>query len=112
MATEILSSVQHSSLHAHSAATTAKNFYVINSRVVMALHTKDADADNVFVYEAPMLRAPKNAGEAWALGEAIYWDATAENFTTTSTDNTLAGMVGEDALSADVEGIIHLTPFA
>ncbi len=112
MATEVLSSTQHSVLHAHSAATTAKNFYVINGRVMMALHTKDADEDNVFVHEAPMARVPKVAAQAWATGTAVYWDATAENFTTVATANTLAGMVAEDALAADVEGIIYLTPFA
>lgn len=112
MSTEVLSKDYNSTLHPHSVATTAKNFYVINGRVVMALNDADANADNVFVYAAPMLRVPKNTGEAWTFGDLIYWDNTAGNFTTTVGTNTLAGMVNENALSADAEGIIDLNPFA
>ena len=112
MATEILSEAQSSSLIAHTAATVAKSFYLINGRVMMAMHTKGASEDNVFVYAAPMARVPKVAAQAWTAGQAIYWDDTAKNFTTVATANTLAGMVNEVAGSADVEGIIDLTPFA
>lgn len=35
--------------------------------------------------------------EAWSRGEKIYWDATAEKFTTTATGNTLIGCAESDA---------------
>lgn len=112
MATEILcdSHQINTTLKAHSAATTAKGFYVVGGNAVMAMNDADADADNVFVYEAPMVRVPKATGEAWTFGQKIYYSVANANFTTTSTSNTLAGIVNEDAASADAEGIIHLMP--
>ena len=111
MSTEVLSQVQGSTLHQHSAATTAKLFYVIGGRVMMALNTALINADNVFVYMASMVRVPKATGEAWTPGQAIYYNSTNANFTTTVGSNTLAGIVNEAALSADTQGIIHLSPF-
>ncbi|RCX32073.1 DUF2190 family protein [Thioalbus denitrificans] len=111
MATEILSVDFTGSVVAHTAATTAKGFYVVGGLVCMAMNAADADADNVFVYKADRVRVPKATGEAWTFGTKIYWDATAEKFTTTSTANTLAGIVAEAAASADTEGEIDLSPF-
>lgn len=34
---------------------------------------------------------PKPGSQPWTFGAAIYWDNTAKNFTTTSTDNTKVG---------------------
>jgi predicted RecA/RadA family phage recombinase len=111
MSIEVLSEKFATTLHAHSADTVAKLFYVINAKVFMALHSKLANVANVFVYEASMVRVPKVTGQAWSPGVAIYYAAGTSNFTTTSAGNTLAGIVNEAALSADAEGIIHLSPF-
>lgn len=110
MATEILSPDYHTSVFAHSAATTAKTFYLIGGQVWLAMNDADADADNTFVRKASKIRAPKNTGEAWAAGVTLYWDDTAKNFTTTATDNTVAGTAAEEAASADDEGKIDLNP--
>lgn len=111
MSTEILSEKYDAFVDAHSAATTAKTTLLINSIPVIPLNTADADANNVFVYQATKVRVPKATGQAWTPLTKIYWDDTAKKFTTTSTSNTLAGVVAEDAASADTEGVIHLTPF-
>ena len=50
---------------------------------------------------------PKATG-AWTTGQDIYWDATAEKFTTTSTDNTKAGYAAKNAASADTTGYLKL----
>ncbi len=113
MATEVLSKSYASTLLAHTAATTAKLFYLIQAAVVgLALNDAASGENNVFVYESSMVRVPKATGEAWAMGAKIYYSSANSNFTTTSTSNVLAGIVNEDAATADVEGIIHLTPFA
>lgn len=109
MATEIVSPTFKSFKHAHTAATTAKNFYLISSKAVMALNTALANADNVFAKEG-VIRAPKATGQAWVPMVALYWDDTAKNFTTTSTSNTLAGRVHEAAASGDTEGMVDLDP--
>ncbi|MDY6981159.1 MAG: DUF2190 family protein [Pseudomonadota bacterium] len=109
--TEILSPGYTAFKDAHSGATTAKTPLLINSILVIPLNDADADEDNVFVYECPRVKVDKAGSQAWTPLTKIYWDDTAKNFTTTSTDNTLAGVVAEDAASADTEGEIHLTPF-
>jgi predicted RecA/RadA family phage recombinase len=85
---------------AHSAATTSKVPVVINSRVYIPLNTAAANAENEYAYEAEIVGAAKATGEAWAVGQAIYWSAANSNFTTTLTGNTLCG----NALAPAVAG--------
>lgn len=112
MSTEILSADHKSLKDAHTAATTAKTFLLINSVPCMPMNDADANADNVFVYCASKIRVPKATGQAWVPLAKIYWDDTAKNFTTTSTANTFAGYVIEDAASGDTEGVIDLGPIS
>lgn len=51
---------------------------------------------------------PKATGAAWAQGDQLYWDATAKNFTKTSSANTLAGVASVAALSGDAFGLVFL----
>lgn len=113
MSTQVLSEKYVAAVIAHTAATEAKTPLLVNSRVVIPLNDADADTDNVFVYQAEKVQVPKATGEAWAPLSLIYWDDTAKNFTTAAAAgaNTLAGIVAEDAASADTEGVIHLSPF-
>lgn len=54
-------------------------------------------------------RVDKAAGVAWTEGQAIYWDAAALNFATTSTSGHVkVGVAINAALSADVLGDIRL----
>lgn len=112
MPTELLDEDYDGFTFAHSAATTARTFLLLQSKAVMPMNTVAANADNVFVYRCPMIRVPKATGETWAPLQPIYWDDTNKVFTTTLTGNTLAGYVYEAALSADAEGIIDLDPAA
>ena len=112
MATEILSQFYTTIKKAHTAPTTAKAFLLLNGKVVMPMNTAAANEENVFVYRANKVRAPKAAAQAWVALGPIYWDDTAKNFTTTATSNTLAGRIAADAASADTEGVIDLDPAA
>lgn len=111
MPTQIVSPTYGSFKHAHSAATTTKNFYLISSKVVMAMNTALISTDNIFVKRG-VIQAPKATGQAWVPMALLYWDDTAKNFTTTSTSNTLAGRVHEAAASGDTEGFVDLDPAA
>lgn len=98
---------------AHSAATTSKLPIVIGGKALIPLSTALANVRNTFVYDAVVTEAPKAASQAWAVNAALYWDATAGNFTTTSTGNTLCGHVGEAADSAaTVSGAIVFDSYA
>jgi predicted RecA/RadA family phage recombinase len=48
------------------------------------------------------------SGQAWAVGAALYWDASNSRFTTTASGNTLAGYAYEAALTAATKGKIKL----
>lgn len=95
--------------HTHNAETTAKTPLIISLRVAIPLHDAAADAENVYVYRAPRVLVDKAANEAWAAGAKIYFDATAGKFTTTATDNTLAGLAVAGAALADTTGYIDLS---
>lgn len=110
MPTQILSDEYTAIKKAHSAATTAKTFLLLNGKVVLPLNTELANVENVFAYRIPRAKAPKATGEAWTALGRIYWDDTAKKFTTTATANTFAGYIVSDAASADTEGEIHLNP--
>lgn len=107
MSTEILSEDYDAIVDAHSAATTGKLFYVRNGMVMMAMNDADAAADNVFVVQAENMRVPKTAGTAWSVGQQVFFDASADEFTVTWAAGLVpAGYVHEDAASADTEGKI------
>lgn len=52
---------------------------------------------------------PKTTGQAWAVGDMLYWDATNSLFTKTVGSNTFAGYAYEAALSADTKGSVLLS---
>jgi predicted RecA/RadA family phage recombinase len=53
---------------------------------------------------------PKAAGQVWAQGVQLYWDAVAKNFTTTSAGNTKWGGAFAAAASPDATGQVSFTP--
>lgn len=88
---------------AATAATTAKVPFIQNSRVFIPLNDADAATASNHVYDSEVSGADKATGEAWAVGQAIYFNGTSKKFTTTSTDATLCGYALEPALAADTE---------
>lgn len=62
--------------------------------------------DYALIVKAEKAKVEKDAGTAWAAGDALYWDAAGENVTTVLTSNTLIGFAYEAAGSADVVGVM------
>lgn len=85
---------------AATAATVAKTPFLENSKAWIAVNDADAAAESNHVYDAEVSGAAKATGEAWTVGQAIYWDNTAKKFTTTASGNTKCGYALEPALSA------------
>lgn len=52
--------------------------------------------------------AAKATGQAWAVGDKLYWDDTAKVFTTTASANTLCGCAMAIAASGDTTGSVLL----
>lgn len=50
----------------------------------------------------------KVSAQAWAVGDAIYWDDTAKNFTTVSSGNTKAGVATAIATNPTPTGYLRL----
>ena len=61
------------------------------------------DIEGVFVLD-------KATSQAHAVGAKVYWDDSAKKITTTSSGNTLCGIVWKAALSADTSGSYKLIP--
>jgi predicted RecA/RadA family phage recombinase len=59
------------------------------------------------VHVEGVFRFAKATG-AVTIGAAVYWDATNENITTTSTSNTLAGYAAAAAASADTTVLVKI----
>jgi hypothetical protein len=106
-----LSSVKTVKL-AHTAATVKDTVYLINGHAMIAINSADADAVNVFAYAGRIeyLAKAHATTEPWVIGDVLYWDDTAKEFTVTSTDNTKAGMAVEAKVSTAVIGELELMP--
>lgn len=90
------------------AAVSSGDVIKINNLVGICL----TDAESGATVELAITKAwsdlPKATGESWSQGETVYWDNSAENFTTTATSNTEAGVADADAGSADATGDVLL----
>jgi predicted RecA/RadA family phage recombinase len=79
----------------------------VGSLVGIASNTY-ANGDTAVIWLEGTHLVPKTAGAAWTAGELLYWDATANSFTGTSSSNTFAGYAYAAALSGDITGYILL----
>lgn len=93
--------------YTHSSATVKDTVYLLNGRAMLALESKDANVENVFLVSG-LIEYDKATGEAWTTGDSLFWDNTAGKFTKTAIGNTPAGIALEDAESADTTGFILL----
>lgn len=74
----------HSDRFAHTAATTAHVPIVINGRVFIPVNTRLANELNEFTYQSEVDSAVALGGEAWNVGDKVYWDAANSRFTRTA----------------------------
>jgi len=89
-------------------ATVASGDVVIAGALVGIAAHDAASGDEVTIKLGGVYELPKVAAEAWTLGAAIYWDATAKKCTTTSTDNTLIGKAAAAAENPSDVGLVLL----
>ncbi len=67
-----------------------------------------AEGEDVAIVRVGLFEVVKKAGEAWAVGDKLYYKATDGNFTKTATDAVLFGFAAAAALSAAAAGEIVL----
>lgn len=89
---------------AHTAATTALTPIVNSSRTWLPINTADSSATNAFIYYGEISGAPKTTGEAWAVGQVLYWDPATAKFTTTAGALVKCGHALATAASGDTTG--------
>lgn len=94
---------------AHTAAVTAGDVIVNNGQVLVALHTKAINTDNIYAYQG-RVEMPKEANLAINPGDVVYWVAANGNVNKTAAGNTKAGVCVEAAAQADTTVLIELRP--
>lgn len=94
-------------LTAPSGGVVSGTVYLIGTLLVVAQNTVaqtlpfEGKTTGVFEYA-------KVSAQAWTEGAKVYWDNTAKNFTTTATDNTLAGVAVAAAANPTATGRVRL----
>jgi predicted RecA/RadA family phage recombinase len=93
-------------LTAPADLTSGQAFHV---GAIIAVATADAlTGASVEAITTGVIEHEKTSDEAWTVGALIYWDDTAGEFTTTSTDNTLAGVAVAAAADPSATGRVRL----
>jgi predicted RecA/RadA family phage recombinase len=95
--------------HTAASAISSGDPVVIGNRVGIAI----ADIANGDVGAVDMegcFSVPKVSAQAWLEGSEIFWDSSAELFTTVGTANTLAGHALKAADNPSSTGEIRLSP--
>ena len=76
---------------------------------IIAVATADAlEGAPVEAITTGVVDVTKTSAEAWTVGARVYFDDTAGEFTTTSTDNTLAGVAVAAAANPSATGRVRL----
>ena len=98
---------QHLDYTPSGADASAGDIVLIGTRIgVVVRDTKDGKLGALAV--SGVWEMPKATGQSWTLGASIYWDAGANNFTTTSAGNTLVGYAAKAAALNDATGLVRI----
>jgi predicted RecA/RadA family phage recombinase len=95
-----------------AAAASAGEVLTFNEQIgfliedITAAEVAAAEA-RAMIVKADIVKVPKNGGETWAEGEAIYFDAAASDFTNVAGALDVVGFCREDAALADTHGFIR-----
>ncbi|MBX9757217.1 MAG: DUF2190 family protein [Beijerinckiaceae bacterium] len=80
---------------------------------IFGVAVADADsADEVVIKRSGVFTMAKTAGAAWAVGDPLYWNDTAREFTRTASGNDYAGVAVAAALSAATTGDVSIFGWA
>lgn len=82
---------------------------VVGNRVGIAI-TDIANGSSGAVEMEGCYSVPKVSAQAWAAGDEIFWDSSAELFTTVGTANTFAGHAMDIAANPTSNGNLRLSP--
>jgi len=92
----------HRRTHTPSGADIASGGVVVmGSEIGVAVDTI-IDGNPGAVEVSGLHELAAKSADTWDAGDPIYWDATEEELTDTSTDNTLAGVANTAKLAAEV----------
>lgn len=92
-----------------SAGATAGDIVVLGAMCGVALSTVPAGGVTV-IDRTGEHRLAKATGQAWTVGQKIYWDNTNKRCTTTATGNTFIGHATSAAAASDTTGTVVLCP--
>lgn len=81
---------------------------LVDKLLGVALDTK-AEGVLVDLQRTGVVSVSKVSAQAWAIGDRIYWDASAAKFTTVATP-VVAGIAHKDAANPSAKGEVILTP--
>lgn len=87
-------------------ATSGKGLLVGSMFGVAALTVAQGDVTPIIL--EGVFNIDKTTGEAWSVGDLIYWNNSTKKMTTTSSGNTKVGVATVAALSADTFGKVRL----
>ena len=90
------------------AAIASGDVVPMTNRCGVALEAIAASTGTGRVQLDGVWKVTKKTGEAWAMGEALYWDASPGEATTTASGNTPLGWAFAAAESADATGRAQL----
>ena len=90
------------------ADTLSSAFVLIGSLFGVASSSAVSGADLELFVGGGVFDVPKVSAQAWAVGNPIYWDSTASNFTTVSTNNTKVGVAVAAAANPSASGRVRL----
>lgn len=95
------------------AAAAVSGDFVVQGDVGGVAVTSGAIGDTVSVDTDGIFELPKATGQAWAVGNSLYWDATNKVFTTSAAAgaNKRAGIAMSVNVNADVTGYVKINPF-
>ena len=91
-------------VNSSGSTLTAGSYFASGNVAGFSLVDVVAGAVFALVVAASKVKVVKNAGEAWAAGERLYYDESESEVTNVATDNILIGHAAEAATSAAVEG--------
>ncbi len=82
------------------------------NRVGVSNHTREAGSTELMTVELEgAWEYDKEVGTAWAAGETnLFYDAGADQLTTTASGNVPAGFAFKNAAAGDATGTVRLTP--
>lgn len=78
------------------------------SLIGVVVSSADEAENFTLMLEGAYDNVPKKTGEAWGVGDMLYFETASSSLTTTATSNTFAGYAYAAALTADTTGSVLL----